>query len=391
MTNANLMASTIQAAQGMLKLMETDVKFASAMIEQDVRFNQLPVEWRLNTIKAARIARTWRSEGRQTLTIHPEIVRVASLASSSKMPMELLRALPYICPMVVFADPPKIPSWRKYRGDSDNELMPYAESQMRILGYLTYSFSQPIMPDGRVVSIERQCQLIDEMVRTTHDPLTTDFGAIVMFEILDDAGRRVDMEATSISMPFNQYSTLKELVDDQAERFVFAGETEYEARGMAQQMAMRGKPEFNQVINQISKFSQDKERVKPWFREVFKTVLGSLMYLCSTTLDAEKVPASTTRKLGTTTMARRPLSLYRVGWTTGAALSKMRQERAMLGEPSEMGDLAHQQDPQHRRAHFKTVWSGPGKTIPKTAFVSPYWTHRERLGDTGVNTARRVV
>jgi hypothetical protein len=87
MTNANLMASTIQAAQGMLKLMETDVKFASAMIEQDVRFNQLPVEWRLNTIKAARIAKTWRSEGRQTLTIHPEIVRVASLASSSKMPM----------------------------------------------------------------------------------------------------------------------------------------------------------------------------------------------------------------------------------------------------------------------------------------------------------------
>ena len=389
---ANLMAGTIQAAQGMLKLMETDVKFASAMIEQDVRFNQLPVEWRLNTIKAARIARTWRSEGRQTLAMHPEIVRVASLASSSKMPMEMLRALPYICPMVVFADPPKIPSWRKYKDDSANsEFMPYAESEMRILGYLTYSFRNPIMPNGRVVSVEKQCQLIDEMVRTTHDPGTTDFGAIVMFEILDEAGRRVDMEATSISMPFDQYSTLKELVDDQAERFVFAGETEYEARSVAQQLAMRGKPEFSQVVNQISKFSQDKDRVKPWFREVFKTVMGSLMYLCSTTLDAESVPATATRKLGATTMARRPLSLYRVGWTTGAALSKLRQERAMLGEPSAMGDLAHQQDPQHRRAHFKTVWTGPGRSIPKTAFIAPYWTHRERLGDTGVNTARRVV
>jgi len=378
---ANLMAGTIQAAQGMLKLMETDVKFGQSMLEQDLRFEELPVEWRLNTIKASRVARLWRSEGRQALAMHPEIVSVASLASSDKIPVEVLRALPYICPMVIFSDPPRIPSWRKYKGRAeDDPFMPYEESEMRILGYITYSFSQPIMPDGRVVSVEQQCRLMDEMVRTTHDAESSNFGAIVMFEILDKAGRRVDMEATSISMPYDQVSTLKQLVDDQADRFVFAGETE-----------QPNLPLLNAATRRIANFSQDKDRVRPWFKEVFKTVLGSLMYLCSTTLDAEKVPATATRKLGAMTMARKPLSLYRVGWTTGAALSKLRQERAMLGEPSAMGDLQHQQDPQHRRAHFKTVWTGPGRSIPKTAFIAPYWTHRERLGNEGINTMRRVV
>ena len=38
----------------------------------------------------------------------------------------------------------------------------------------------------------------------------------------------------------------------------------------------------------------------------------------------------------------------------------------------------------------EAMWTGPGKTIPRTAFVSAYWTHRERLGEEGVNTLRRV-
>lgn len=64
----------------------------------------------------------------------------------------------------------------------------------------------------------------------------------------------------------------------------------------------------------------------------------------------------------------------------------------MSSWPPSLGVGAHPRcpDPQHRRAHFKTVWTGKGSTIPKTVFIAPYWTHLERLGDTGVNTVRKV-
>ena len=70
--------------------------------------------------------------------------------------------------------------------------------------------------------------------------------------------------------------------------------------------------------------NQTHAESKRWLREVMATVVGTVFYLCSTSLEAEKVPASATRHLAHT-IARKPLSLYRVGWTTGAALSRLRQ------------------------------------------------------------------
>jgi hypothetical protein len=378
------MTGTITSATAMLQLLESDLKFGQAMLSMDPRLEEMPPTWRMNTVKTAAVAKQWRAQGRQTLSMHPEIAAATKLATSDKIPVEVLRALPYICPMVVFPDPPLMPTWRGYANAGNGELMPYAETWMRMLGFLTYSFD-PVLTreayDGPQSPTRDLLEATNRMVRSTHDPDTRDFGAIVIFEILDETGKRVDMEAASISTPFAQVATLAELVEDQAQRFVFAD-------------IESGRPELQrlkQITQQITESLADKKRVKSWFEEVFKTVMGSLLYLCSTTLEAERVPSSATRKLAKNTIARKPLSLYRIGWTTGAALSTLRQERMMLGEPSQMGDLAHQQDPQHRRAHFKTVWSGPGRTIPKTVFVAPYWTHRERLGVVGVNTARRVV
>jgi hypothetical protein len=33
---------------------------------------------------------------------------------------------------------------------------------------------------------------------------------------------------------------------------------------------------------------------------------------------------------------------------------------------------------------------GPGRSLRRLIFISPYWTHRERLGESGINTMRRV-
>jgi hypothetical protein len=377
------MMGTIASATAMLNMLETDLTHAPRMLmNMEAALDDLPLTWRMNTIRTAAAARLWRSQGRQTLAMHPEVVNATKLATSSKIPVEVLRALPYICPMVVYPEPPIIPTWRDYQNEKNGDLMPYRETWMRMLGFLTYSFNSPLW-DGPIPETTKLLGSVDRMIKSTHDPDTEDFGLIVVFEILDETGRRVDMEATSLSMPFSQVATIDELVVDQAGRFVFAA--------MADKTGNPQMKMVERISRQLSKAAQDTDRVQAWFEEVYRTAVGSLLYLCSTTLDAERVPATATRKLAKTTIARKPLSLYRIGWTTGAALSKLRQERAMLGEPSEMGDISHQQDPQHRRAHFKTVWSGPGRSIPKTAFVAPYWTHRERLGEVGVNTARRVV
>lgn len=61
-----------------------------------------------------------------------------------------------------------------------------------------------------------------------------------------------------------------------------------------------------------------------------------------------------------------------------------------VDDPSQQLKPGYEQDPQHRRAHFKVVWTGEGSMVPKTVFIEPYWTHREKLGVSGVNTVRRV-
>jgi hypothetical protein len=80
-----------------------------------------------------------------------------------------------------------------------------------------------------------------------------------------------------------------------------------------------------------------------------------------------------------------------VGWTIGAGLSKARAQRKQYGGNSQQGDITHQQDPQHRKAHFKMQPYGPGRAFRRVCYISAYWTHRERLGVQGVNTSRKVV
>ena len=108
--------------------------------------------------------------------------------------------------------------------------------------------------------------------------------------------------------------------------------------------------------------SDSAEEKTKWFGHVYKIVMGVVLYLCSTVLDAERVPASATRHLSKT-IARKPLSLYRVGWTLGAALTRYRQS-IPKGSGSQMGDIRHQQDPQHRKCHFRWQWYGPRNAAP---------------------------
>jgi hypothetical protein len=354
-------SEVVATAGQILKVAERDRKLGliDAIRNNDPRVWDWDVAEKANIMRVDAAVEKWRKNGRQTLAMHPAIVEESRLAGSDKVPGEVLRALPYLNPMVIFSDPPVFDSWAKRMGISLHSGLYKArkEDRMRFLGFLTYGVRSVRTEE----LVAQRHDIIELTLLDTHDPDAQLFGVLCFFEIIDDAGQALDLECNSLSFPFSKTATLAEFVDDMTGRFSWGG----------------GVPQ------------RDTSEGKAWMAEIMEVIVGSLFYLCSTTLEAEKVPASVSKHLAKG-IARKPLSLYRVGWTLGAALTRYRKQYPPRWQESQQGDVHHQQDPQHRRAHFKTVWTGPGRRIPKTVFISPYWTHRERLGEMGMNTVRRV-
>jgi hypothetical protein len=292
-------------------------------MQEEIDYN-LKQGWKLSS----EVLTGWESVGRQVLTIHPELVEAIQFAGSSKIVPEVFRTLPYINPMIVFPNAPKLFSHTK-------------GEQMRMLGFICY---------GKT--------LLPERVVGTHDPEATSLCVEIIIEITGDGKQEWECDYISFPMDGKPY-TLSEAVEGVLSRFAW----------------QHG--------------DQDDKVKNRFMRELIKLVIGSLMYLCSTTLEAEQVPRKTVLK-SMNPIPRKPFSFYRVGWGIGAALSRSRANIEIEG-PTAPGKPGFEQDPQHRRAHFKTVWTGPGSKIPKTVFIGPYWTHLEKLGVAGVNTVRKVA
>jgi hypothetical protein len=380
MSNATT-TNAIASAEAMLRQCERDITHTQELMPYGWPKEQLSQGQQLNIVRGSAVAKIWRAEGRQTLAMHPEVVREVSRASSSKFPMEILRTIPYINPMVVFADPPTIDSWRK--GRAAEKWMQYEdEDHMRLTGFmLSGRRSVPIpAPAGQSPNFSDVLRVAIDEVTTTHDPEARAISIMCFFDIYNSAGKKVDGEVACISVPLDGIHTFKDLVQRQASNFVFAASDGY-GSGYAS--------------------GANAPRLQ-WITEVYKIVLGVILYLCSTVLDAERVPAVATKHLQKS-IARKPLSLYRIGWTLGAALTKYRQS-IPKGPGSQMGDIRHQQDPQHRKCHFRMQWYGPRNAHAcellrgcscdgrhrEWIFIAPYWTHRERLGMAGINMVRRV-
>jgi hypothetical protein len=327
----NLTTESLKTAQYLVKMMDEERQLLSAINETYPVGSRIPADvhkhisgWQITTD----VLNGWESIGRQVLSIHPGLVESLRFSGSSKIESAVFRTLPYINPMVVFPDPPRLHSHTKGEG-------------MRLLGFICYAKTP-----------------IPERITNTHDPEAVMFGAELLIAI--DSSGKEELECDYISFPMGGPAyTLAETVENVLSRFHWK----------------MGDPD-------------DRAR-KKFMRDIVKLTVGSVMYLCSTTLEAEKVPRKAVLK-NLNPPPRKPFSFYRVGWQIGAALSKHRAAVA-VEDPSQQAHPGHQQDPQHRKAHFKVVWTGPGSMIPKTAYVAPYWTHIERLGIKGVNTVRRVV
>jgi hypothetical protein len=344
--------TAITAAQRILDAVAEDAKVAELIKVNHPAVRSLNMFNRQNILRTTEVFHTWKQIGRQVLAMHPEVVEETKVATSDSIPTDVLRTLPYMNPMVVYADPPEFKTWLA-KGVA-HPVTGQTEAKMRLLGFLCYGTTEKLGQNnkGFVANAE-------QFILATNDEDANRFGLLVVFETLDEDGKVVDYEMNSMSVYYGQTMTLAQVVEDLLDRFHFDAHIN------------RGNP-----------------NARKWMRNVLGTIMGSLFYLCSTTLEAERVPAKGTRHLGRS-ISRKPLSMFRIGWTTGAALTRYRAQQR-TNSTSEQGDIAHQQDPQHRRSHFKLQPCGKGRTERKLIFVSAYWTHRERLGEEGVNTARRV-
>jgi hypothetical protein len=342
---------SIKIAERMLSLLDEEAKLAKDWVEKMTYREQQAILERVAARDIRKfqmegeVTRIWRQEGRQTLAMHPELVAEIALATSDKIYPEVLRALPYINPLVVYpGGSAELDSWKP------NE-------RMRLMGFLTYGVRKSeVYEQGIDVKVPVR------WIRSTNDADADHLGMTLIFECVE-SGQVVDYEVSNMTLPtFGSPQTIKEMADEISDRYQWK-----------------------------DALAIDEQTSREWFVRVMKIVLGSLCYLASTVLDVERVPTKAVAKRQSKAISRKPLSLYNVGWTIGAGLSKARAQRKQYGGNSQQGDITHQQDPQHRKAHFKMQPYGPGRAFRRVCYISAYWTHRERLGVQGVNTSRKVV
>lgn len=380
----------INVAQRVLEFIQKDAEMAALITSGDRRVAKLGLTTfnRQNTIRSQLVAHTWRKIGRQVLAMHPGVVDEVKIAGGDKIPGEILRVLPYMNPLIIFDEPPVFRSWVR-PGDTHRQTRS-EEANMRLLGFFTFGSSivatrdteiardSIALPDESVPGPKVGTVRYEQRIHSTTDTDADRFGMLLIFEVLDKWGNVIDWECNTVTVFFSDTMTLSETVDAIMTRFHF------DASHMSE---------------------RELKLARRWMRQVLSIAMGSLFYLCSTTLEAQQVPAKTVaKKMARHSLGRRPLSMYRVGWTYGAAVTRIRADRSRVA-PSEMQDERHRQDPQHRRSHFKMQWYGPRdrercKTVhgscscggqhAQLIFVSAYWTHIERLGEQGVNVARKV-
>ena len=344
--------NALKTAQRIVKILNDERKLLNS---PDLTPRELRDHYERGWQISAEVLTGWESVGRQVLAIHPGLVESIQFAGSSKIVPEVFRTLPYINPMIVYPDPPDLFSHTK-------------GEKMRLLGMICYG--KTAFPKERIVS--------------THDPEAVSMCVEMIIEV---TGKKL-----SNSNPSNWRDGWYEEEGWEATD----GETGAVFECNYISFPMTGKPyTLNEVVDEVlSKFywtkgDQEMAVRKKFMRGIIKLAIGSIMYLCSTTLEAEQVPRKTVLK-SMNPIPRKPFSFYRVGWNIGAAISRSRAN-IDIENPSTQAKPGFEQDPQHRKAHFKTVWTGPGSMTPKTVFVAPYWTHLEKLGVAGVNTVRKVA
>lgn len=109
--------------------------------------------------------------------------------------------------------------------------------------------------------------------------------------------------------------------------------------------------------------------------------LDALLYVTSIGADLNPLQTRTRRtprRAASTTKARSKgdANVLGVGWTLGPALDAPRHTTP---EPVPGTTPATTKRPHPRRAYYATRWTGPGRTVPRNAYIRATYIHRDQL------------
>lgn len=333
---------SIRAADSMVTLAEHELELVE-MARERLAAPGLTTEQRaeVNQVLTSsndcwNIHRQWRQLGRHAVGIHPDLYAELALSETSKIPGEVLWALPYRNPMVVYPHRPIV------------DLGSYGTR--RILGFYLSGLRSmdPVTPDNYDPATA---------AADTHDRDTQALRLTIYTEVVsaNDPDTRIDYETFYYSVPRTGADTFEALCEQISDRLIRYGGS-------------------RPGLGDGSTFNRPEE-----LRHLLSPVLATVFYLCSTTLDAQPVSKAIARRR--TPPGRKPVRLVNVGWFLGPELASARRAaaRAEFGDRTDTTSTGRQQRPHQRRCHFALRWTGKGRTVPRTVFIAPFWVHPELL------------
>jgi hypothetical protein len=282
------------------------------------------------TVRDCAIFRLW-AQAKVVYAMDDQLIAYLSESSSSAIPTVVFQNLPHANPFVLLPEPdlaePETAYYRRHIG------VPWG----------AFVF-------GRYNEAQQLC--------STADSRREDLGLMFVGFIEEDEGPVLQTLRCTIPLG-QQMITVEDAVNRTVARF-----------------------QFNDDLGE-----DDHRRLEAWLRRYVTLVFNSVLYICTDEPDVE-VHRRGMRDGTQSRKARkkhRPRiaevdTLVQIGFRLGPALHQARQRWERHQERGESG-TRRQPRPHRKRGHYRTYWTGPGRTVPRLRWLRPFWVNKDQLGD----------
>ena len=316
---------------------------------------------------AKAVVERWRARGRQVVTMHPDLVSEVTMATTDTLNCQVFNFLPYIDPLVIYADPIKL------------------TGGFTMLGFFAHGMTMGtgprFKPGEKVGTIQLfPLDMLDPQSMTEREKelewmvvmdTDSDRAAYLTILVLLQNGKG-ELACGRMAFPFRRNTSVSVEESD----LITLGDIVATYDELVIEHQHRGLVTGERYVSPATIASA----------ELHSVVLGSLLYLCATVIDAQPLPRCATKAVKS---GNKPITMVKVGWRVGPALSRFR--RSGGGSASSGNHTGRMVAPHQRKAHIAIRWTGPGRTIPRSVLILPTWIHPELIGMTDPKTAHRAA